>query len=169
MFLKNYTSEVPVSQTIARIRTVLIKCGVSGIMEEYDQQGQGKIIAITFQIPTATKPLTIRLPADEAAATDALFMDYADGETLTDDKQAIAWNGKSGNKKKRRKDFAEQGARTAWRIVQDWVEVQMSMIQCKQADTLQVFLPYVWDGRRTYYGHLKETGFAGLLPEKAGE
>lgn len=35
MFLKNYTSEVPVSQTIYRIEQVLIKCGVSGITKEY--------------------------------------------------------------------------------------------------------------------------------------
>jgi hypothetical protein len=30
MFLKNYTSEVPVSQTIHRIEQVLIRCGVTG-------------------------------------------------------------------------------------------------------------------------------------------
>jgi hypothetical protein len=42
----------------------------------------------------------------------------------------------------------------------------MSMIQMKQADFRQVFLPYVWDGERTYYQALKESGFRALLPEK---
>lgn len=40
------------------------------------------------------------------------------------------------------------------------------MIQMKQADTLQVFLPYVFDGKRTYYQALKESNFRGLLSEK---
>jgi hypothetical protein len=36
-----------------------------------------------------------------------------------------------------------------------------------QLDPLQVFLPYVWDGQRTYYAALKDGGFK-MLPEKAG-
>ncbi len=50
--------------------------------------------------------------------------------------------------------------------MQDWVEVQLSMIQMKQADLMQVFLPYVWDGKRTYYDALKVNGFRAMLPEK---
>jgi hypothetical protein len=66
-------------------------------------------------------------------------------------------------------DFAEQASRTAWKIVQDWIEVQMSMIQMKQADTLQVFLPYVYDGKRTFYQVLQQNNFRGLLPEKCDD
>src|SRR6185503_878462 len=46
MFLKNYTSEVPVTQTIARIEHALIKAGVSGIAKEYSPTGNGEIFAI---------------------------------------------------------------------------------------------------------------------------
>ncbi len=42
----------------------------------------------------------------------------------------------------------------------------MSMIQMKQAETLQVFLPYVYDGRQTYYDAMKTANFRGLLPKK---
>lgn len=163
MFLKNYTSEVPVSQTIYRIEQVLIKCGVSGIMKEYTGTN-GEISAITFQIEAPAGKITIRLPADKEKAIDALWLDYVDGDKLNAKGDAI--EGWSSRKKKRRADFAEQAARTAWKIVQDWVEVQMSMIQMKQADTLQVFLPYVFDGKRTYYQALQESNFRGLLPEK---
>jgi hypothetical protein len=62
----------------------------------------------------------------------------------------------------------EQSAKTAWKLQQDWVEVQLSMIQMGQAEMLQVFLPYVFNGRQTYYEALSERGFKGLLPEKAG-
>lgn len=162
MFLKNYTSNVPVSQTIYRIEQVLIRCGASGIMKEYTGVN-GEVAAIAFQIETASGKITIRLPADKARAQDALWINYADGEKLNAKGDALEW---SSYKKKRKSDFAQQADRTAWKIVQDWVEVQMSMIQMKQADTLQVFLPYVYDGKRTYYEALKESHFRGLLPEK---
>jgi len=161
MFLKNYTSEVPVHQTIHRIEQVLIRCGVSGIMKEY-LGTNGEIGAITFQIETPTGKLTIRLPANKEQALEALWGDYV-GDDLLNSNGTISTNRK---KKKRRKDFAEQAERTAWKIIQDWVEVQLSMIQMKQADYLQVFLPYVYDGKRTYYEALRESNFRGLLPEK---
>lgn len=165
MFLKNYTSEVPVSQTIYRIEQVLIKCGVSGITKEYGPVA-GSIIAICFQIKLdGVKEISIRLPVDKERALDALWLNYADGDKLSEDGKAIAYHYGRSQKKKRRADFAMQSERTAWKIVQDWVEVQMSMIQMKQADFVEVFLPYVWDGRSTVYSRLKESGFRALLPE----
>ena len=162
MFLKNYTSNVPVSQTIDRIEQVLIRCGVSGITKEYIGVN-GEIWAVQFQIEAPSGKITIRLPADKGKALDALWLDYVAGEKLNEKGDALHWNNR---KKKKRADFADQAARTAWKIVQDWIEVQMSMIQMKQADTLQVFLPYVFDGKRTYYQALQESNFRGLLPEK---
>lgn len=85
-----------------------------------------------------------------------------DGDKLSDDGNSLHWNSR---KKKKKSDFAEQAERTAWKLVQDWVEVQLSMIQMKQADFVQVFLPYVWDGRETLYQRIKSTGYRALLPE----
>lgn len=156
MFLKNYTSEVPVSTTIYRIEQVLIRCGVTGIMKEYGLNQ--RVVAITFRVvlPGDIKQM-IRLPADEDKALDALWKDYM-GEDLVDGKKK--WDSR---KRRNKNSFTDQAARTAWKIVQDWVEVQMSMIQMQQADLAEVFLPYFFDGRRTYYQALKEAKFAGLL------
>ena len=163
MFLKNYTSNVPVSETIHRIEKVLLRCGVTGIMKEYGLNQT--VVAITFRIETPAGQRMIRLPADEDKAQEALWLDYVDGDRLNAKGDAIdSW---SNRKKKTKKDFADQAARTAWKIVQDWVEVQMSMIQLKQADVLQVFLPYLFDGKRTYYQALQESNFAGLLGDKS--
>jgi hypothetical protein len=162
MFLKNYTSDVPVSQTIYRIEQVLIRCGVSGIMKEYVGT-DGQIAAINFQLETPSGKVFIRLPADVDKAWDALWRDYMGDDLLPDGK--IAWG---CQKKKSKASFKEQAGRTAWKIIQDWVEVQMSMIQLKQAETLQVFLPYVMMSKdESYYDRLKVNGYAGLLPEKA--
>jgi hypothetical protein len=35
-----------------------------------------------------------------------------------------------------------QAKRTAWRIVKVWVEAQMAIIDCGQAEMAEVFLPY---------------------------
>lgn len=167
MFLKNYTSECPVHITISRIEQALIKCGISGITKEYGPSGE--IVALTFHIQIQGMPrVTIRLPADTKAATQALWLNYADGSRLTSDGQAIAFGGR---KTKRRADFAQQGERTAWKLMQDWVEVQMSLIQMKQADFIQVFLPYVWDEskRQSYYDAIKGAGYRALLPERTDQ
>ena len=159
MFLKNYTSDVPVSQTIYRIEQVLIKCGASGITKEY-LNTNGDIGSIKFTIETPSGPATINLPADTKKAVDALWLDYADGDKLNDKGDGFAYY--SSRKKKTRKDFVEQGARTAWKIMQDWVEVQMSMIQLKQAEPLQVFLPYVMCGGETVYQRIQSGGLKRL-------
>ena len=158
LFLKNYTSEVPISETIAKIERVLIRCGVSGIMKDYDTNG--KVIALTFQITLPnSKPWTIRLPANVQKAWDALWLDYADGDKLSEDGMRIWYNSR---KKKHKADFRDQAERTAWKIIQDWIEVQMSMIQMQQADFREVFLPYQWDGERTFYQRAVADGFKNL-------
>lgn len=162
-FLKNYTSSVPVSQTVYRIEKVLIRCGVSGITKEYGPAG-GEVIAVRFQIKLdGLNAVNVRLPIDKERALDALWLDYVNGERLTSDGNALQLRGR---KKKKRSDFQDQAERTAWKIVQDWVEVQMSMIQMKQAEYVEVFLPYVWDGRSTVYQRLKDSGYKALLNDK---
>lgn len=165
MFLKNYTSDVPVSKSLERIERILVRCGASAIAKEYDPKAaEPKVIAVTFRIamPPAEKEATIRLPANEGAAIDALWLDYIGDDLLPNG--TTKW---SCRKHKKRKDFTQQGERTAWKLILDWIEVQMSMIALKQAEPMQVFLPYVWDGKRTYYDALKEHNFAAMLPEKS--
>lgn len=148
MFLKNYTSDVPVYQTIARIEQVLLQCGITHIAKEY---AGVRVSALVFRMPHDEKFIDVRLPADADAATDALFANYV---------------GTVKRPQKKKEDFFQQGERTAWRVMKDWVEVQMSLIQLKQVDPLEVFLSYVWDGKHTYYSYLKDRKFAGLLKDK---
>lgn len=164
MFLKNYTSEQPVSQTIFKIEQILIRCGVHAIQKEYRQDGS--VTALTFTITlSGGSPWPIRVPADVEKALDALWKNYVGDDKLTPDGKALEWS----RKKLKRESFRDQAERTAWKIMQDWIEVQMSMIQMQQADWRQVFLPYVWDGKRSYFDRLVDTRFAGLIPEKTDD
>lgn len=164
MFLKNYTSNVPVSETVFRIEKVLIRCGAASVAKEYVGTN-GVVSALSFEIDTPRGKVPVRLPVDVNRALDALWLDYADGEKLSPDGNEVHWNNR---KKKKRSDFVEQANRTAWKIVQDWTEVQMSMIALKQADVLQVFLPYVITiGGESVYQRMLGGGFKALLPETA--
>jgi hypothetical protein len=160
MFLKNYTSNVPVSDSIARIERVLITCGVAAIGKEYGPSGE--MVALNFEIAfePGKSPVKVRLPADKDACLVSLWNDYCgvDGACSHDKTRA-----NSSHKKKRRGEFAQQAERTAWKLMVDWVEVQMSMIQMKQAETLQVFLPYITCNGETFYQRLKGQGYRALL------
>ena len=63
---------------------------------------------------------------------------------------------------KTKDDFSEQAARTAWAIQRDWVQVQMSLIKLKQADFVEVFMGFIYDGHQSYYDRLKSSGFKQL-------
>jgi hypothetical protein len=163
--IKNYTSGAPKSQTIWRIQQILIAAKVASISMDY--QPNGEVAAVTFHIQTdlALRPVPVRLPAELDACHSALWRDYVAGDrtrSLPNGDEDIVW----GNKRKKKSDFLDQAERTAWKIVQDWLEVQLSMIHLKQADFVQVFLPYVWDGKQTFYARIKEGGLAMLEAPK---
>jgi hypothetical protein len=141
--IKNYTSGVPVDRTMARIEAVLVRGGASNIMKDYRD---GMVDAVSFFVnePTTQKRLAIRLPANVNAVYETLLLTVKRPRPGT------------------RERLKEQAIRTAWKLMQDWVEVQMSLIQMNQAEFLQVFLPYVWDGKRTFFHGLKENGFKML-------
>lgn len=159
MFLKNYTSNVPVSETIHRIEKVLIRCGVSTISKVYGDGGEVLGLSFSVDLP-GMSAVQIRLPVNKEQALQAMWLDYAGAEISKDGLEC--WNAR---KKMKRKDFAEQAERTSWKIMQDWVEVQMSMIQMQQAEFIQVFLPYVYDPRtkQTLFERIKTHNYKALL------
>lgn len=159
-FLKNYTSDVPVSVTVGRIENLLIRCGMLAITKEYGPDGG--ILALRFHMQIGSLPeMAVRLPVDAAAATKALWLDYIGDDLLENDEVKY-----SSRKRLRQKDFAEQGLKTAWKIAQDWLEVELSRMQLNQGDPREVFMAYIWDGRQTFFQRIEQTGFRALLPEK---
>jgi hypothetical protein len=143
--MKNYTSSVPVEMTIARIEKILAKFGVVGVAKSY-KKGEVDSLCFTVQETTTGKGITIHLPAKVEAVKKILKEEVRRPRTET------------------YRRIEEQAARTAWKIIQDWVEVQLSLIEMGQAETLQVFLPYVWDGNKTFFEAIKGNGFK-MLPQ----
>lgn len=158
--MKNYTSSVPMERTVSEIEELLVRFKARNISKQYSPDGV--IESVVFSVASPVQgggSIYIRLPANVDGAFKVLH----------------------GKRKHNRHRFQnrdrEQAKRTAWRLVLDWVHVQLSMIEMEQAELLQVFLPYVWDqGRQeTLFAKLKGSGFKALTyepkpdPEEAGE
>lgn len=144
MNLKNYTSSTPAHQTISYIEAYLASAGVSGISKQYDN---GQPSAIFFHIDLPPNRFTVRLPARVSDVQEYLWQDYCS---------------KTRRPRKDKADFLDQAARTAWKIQQDWVQVQISLIKLKQADFLEVFMGFLWDGKQSYFQSLENTKFKQL-------
>ena len=152
MNLKNYTSSVPVESTISRIEGYLIATGlVTGIGKDYKGKNvQSLIFQISYEKDKL--PLTVKLSANVEQCQDYFWRDYVASRV--------------NKTKKTREDFYEQSSRTAWRLQEDWIRVETSLILLNQRTVLQSFMSYVWDGERTFYQRIKDGGFKQLAAPK---
>lgn len=157
MNLKNYTSDVPAGSTINRIQNLLIEARVNGITMEYGPAGE--ITALLFHVKLE-RDYSIRLTANVDAVQDTFWKEYVGVDKLSSDGSTLYYNW--GRKKKKRADFRQQAERTAWKLQEDWVRVQLSLLLLQKVDFLQVFMAYLWDGKQTFYQSLKGTNFLAL-------
>ena len=116
MPLLNYTTKVDIYTTLGQIQGQLVKHGAKKILQDYDDAG--RITALSFMIDTPLGPRGIRLPAN----VDAVH------KVLT---------------KQKDKCDREQAERVAWRIVKDWVEAQMAILESEMVQMEEIFLPYM--------------------------
>ncbi|MBA7551574.1 hypothetical protein ES705_44118 [subsurface metagenome] len=140
MPLLNYTTKVPVSRTIAQIQAKLVEHGARAVIMEYGDDGRIKALAFNIKMPNGELP--IRLPIDTASTLRVL------------QKQAANREIPSGYA---REDHAY---RVAWRIIKDWVEAQMSLLETEMVKMEEIFLPYViTPGGQTIYEVMAGKGF----------
>lgn len=146
MNIKNYTSGIAAETTISRIEFKLAAVGASGIMKLYGPDR--KVSALIFRMPDGPRSHAIRVPANVNNCFEAMWKNYCQTHSKPRAETKLT--------------IMEQAHRTAWKLVQDWIEVQVSMIVMRQAEPLEVFLPYVWDGTQTYFESIKGGGFKAL-------
>lgn len=132
MPLLDYTTSVPVSRTVAQVQAKLVEHGARAVMMEYDDRG--RINALAFKINLPNGELPIRLPIDAAATLRVLQKQHYNSEIPA------------------RYASEEHAYRVAWRIIKDWVEAQMSLLETEMVKMEQIFLPYVItrDGQTVY-------------------
>jgi len=144
MNLKNYTSTVPAATSMSRIEQYLVNAGASDISKKYDENKT--CISITFRMIVNLIPVFFQLTARVDACYKVLYSEVKRPNADTKTK------------------ILQQAERTAWKIISDWVEIQITMVNLEQADLIQVFLPYVYDPgtNTTFYNRIKDNNFKQL-------
>jgi hypothetical protein len=123
--IKNYTSKVPAYQSIMKIEQKLVGVGVRTINKEYDDNGKVKALIFMYRFNDNDYPFKLPAKVDEV--------------------YQVLITGKKRLTTTQEKTIRGQSERTAWKILLDWVEVQVAMITVSQVQFMQVFLPYAYD------------------------
>jgi len=140
----NYTTEVSAQRSVNEITALLTKAKAQAILTELED---GAVSAISFRIQTEFGILTFRLPA-RISQTYAVLSKSRDIPP--------------------RLRTRDQATRVAWRIVKDWLEAQLAMIEAGLVDLEQVFLPYAQNqAGQTVYDVMKSQRFSNLLLDAA--
>ena len=139
MPILNYTTEVPVRQTVAQIIGLLAKKGAQSITQDFLDDGRCK--AVRFILKVGGLPTCFALPAN---------VDGVAGVLLKEKPYKWSYSRISRDEYTRRQ--RDQAERISWRILKDWIEAQMALIESGQAEAGQVFMPYAQqrDGRTMY-------------------
>jgi hypothetical protein len=127
----NYTTKVESGKTVMEIQHILGRKGASRVMVDY---AEGRATAVTFALQVNGHEVTFRLPCNVNGVREALRREK---------KMAAARDG-------------AQCERIAWRIVKDWIEAQMALVEAGQAEVAEVFLPYaIYGNGQTLFQAMK--------------
>jgi len=146
MAIKNYTSQVSAKRSIDYIETQLVKHGAKTIVKLYDTEK--KINGIWFVIESENGDIPYKLPA-RVKKCEVILKSNLGPRTRPET----------------RKKISQQAERTAWKILSDWVEAQMAMVELSQIEITEIFLPYIYDHKtnQTFYEKIKADNFNHLL------
>jgi hypothetical protein len=141
MNIKNYTSSVSIINSINRIEFRLSQAGATHIAKTYEKERPTGMI---FQIPVNGFPLTFKVPSK----VDKVY-------------EYMLKQRKSPPTQSAKETVRQQADRTAWKILADWVDIQVSLIEINHVETIEAFLQYTYDGRedKTLFEKMKQENF----------
>ena len=131
------------------IEKILASHQATTILKEYDTQG--RVVAVCFQYKMKDgNTIPFKLPlkiANLKAVTDKLV----DGKKIP----------------KRYRNDTDKSLRIGWRIIKDWIDAQMALIEIEMVDLPEVFLPYAFsiEHQKTAYELIGDGHFKGYLTE----
>lgn len=126
--MKNYTTSVSAERSIAEIEKLLASFGATAIMKDYLEDA--RVHALSFKL----EEKVFKLPANITGVQAILYKDKR------------AHHGRDVMKGREKRAYM-----VAWRIIKDWIHAQLSLISSGQAHPHEIFLPYMFDGKRTLY------------------
>lgn len=138
MAILNYTTTIDAFKTVSEIEYILMKHKAKSIMKEFSGSS---ITGLSFLIDTGYSAVPIKLPVKVEECLAVLKKEKKNGTRTI-------------------KDTRDQAERVAWRILKDWVEAQMALLDIEMVKMEEIFLPYIVDqAGRTMFERLEEKQF----------
>lgn len=129
MAVLNYTTTIDAHKSVGEIQRLLAAHGVRGVLVGYDAAGNP--ITLAFEIGAADSVFRYQLPCRHHAVWSQLQRDPRTSKAQRTEAQAL---------------------RVAWRILKDWVEAQMAIVEAQMVDLHEVFFAYsLTDNGQTMY------------------
>lgn len=145
MAILNYTTTVDSYKTVAEIEYILMKHNAKTVLKNYENES---IVGLSFLIDTGSQQIPVKMPVK------------------IDECLLVLQNEKKKNPKKQIKATRDQAERVAWRILKDWLEAQMALLDIEMVRFEEIFLPYIETSNgQTVFEIIKEKQF---LLEVAG-
>lgn len=143
-----YTTEVSTERTIAEIEQILVRFGAINISKMYDN---GQPSALAFQYMVNGQPLLFKLPMEKEKIMQ-VFNNQVKKKLIP----------------QRYLNNEQQSSRVGWRIILQWVQAQVSLIEIHAVKVEQVFLPYLFNinTNQTLFDMMEKKNF--LLDYKGG-
>jgi len=140
MAILNYTTSINTEKTVSEIQKKLAQAKAQAVLSEYDDNGI--MVAMSFKIRTTSGFMAFRLPANIEGVYQAL---------------------RKNRKIPLRFKTYEQASRVSWRILKDWIEAQLAIVEAEMVEMEEVFLPYAQnESGQTLYEVIKGNGFKQL-------
>ena len=139
MAILNYTTEVDALQSVGEIEYILMRHGSKSVLKNFND---GHVESVSFLLERNGNNIPITLPARVERCLEVLKRE------------------KKNNPRKKIKATYDQAERVAWRILKDWVEAQMALIDIEMVQMEEVFLPYIQTNNgKTVYEIIEEKMF----------
>lgn len=138
------------ANSISRIEHRLAQAGALFITKSYPEDGSGKPNGMVFQVNVKNAPITFKLPAEVESTLDFMIKQRSKSPT-----------------KAQLGTIRSQAERTAWKILSDWIDIQISLIEIGKRDFIQTFLAESFDQTtgKTFYEKIKENNYKNLLAQ----
>jgi len=146
MPILNYTTSIDPHKTVGEIQKLLASKGARGILLEYNEHGDPS--AVAFQIEVQGQQLRYRLPCRAERVFDILGKQWKAGKV------------------ERRYTTMQHATRVAWRIIKDWIEAQLAIVEAGMVDMAEVFMPYqLMANNQTMYEVMQHKLLTGPVEE----
>lgn len=138
MAILNYTTSVDAFKTVSEIEYILMKHSAKSIMKNFEND---HIVGLSFLVDVGNQQIPVKLPVKIEECLEILKRENQNGT-------------------KNIKATREQAERVAWRILKDWVEAQMALLDINMVQLQEIFLPYIeLPGGNTIYQTLEQKQF----------